>query len=267
MSDTTYSWDKRTNKRLMREIAVSRSRRAPYKTALFLPGDKAACVIAAYKAKSIDKSTQLILVDRDMTALIRAHEVVTRLGLRQPIMHADELHTLSLSKVLKRKKLDFAFLDFCGRLSANLCCWLYATQDQMNKAKIAATFTATFIGNNTDPFDMYAMEAANEELPRGVASELAGAETNWFRSLLLHTPMWHHMALAYTCFRGATNRLSFSLSHSMCYADSTLNMQFFVGEAQPGTSDAGHVFTQAYAAWCKRAKHHDGSRRRLGRVK
>jgi len=140
MDAATKKWNGEM-KEAARSLAVRSDKKNPAKVYLGLPGSGCKCVREALKQGTIDADTFVIAVERDPET---ADLIETQLNglVKDYHLHRDTITTLNIDTVLQDRKVDFAFLDFCGSLYNELAQWLVDQRHIFtDDAQVAFTFS------------------------------------------------------------------------------------------------------------------------------
>jgi len=146
-----------------RSSVVSLAKPKAAKAALFFPGHSCLCVEEARRQGTIDKDTFIVVVERDPAI---AKVIRRKMRNFDYHLHVGEVTTMDLSSVLGRRRINFAFFDFCGQLTSEIASWISKQTDVFAKgAHVAFTFSMSVWSNKF-------LRQAEEELGAGRYSQL-----------------------------------------------------------------------------------------------
>jgi hypothetical protein len=112
----------------VRDIALRR--KTPAKAAILLPGENQLCLRQGVKSGLFDpRKTKLICIDDSPSFAAKIKRVAHRLGFTNDTCFvfagkADRLTRQMMMNFFDGRKVDFAFLDFCGQLTRELARWI-----------------------------------------------------------------------------------------------------------------------------------------------
>jgi len=121
----------------------------PSKVSVFYPSKEQLCVKEALNLGVINTGTFIIAIENDKDTIPFIRKGMKKLGFREgKNLYIHEGETVSfknLEEVLNGRKIDYAFLDFCGELSIGLLHWI---DYMMNFTKIGSYVgvTANILG-------------------------------------------------------------------------------------------------------------------------
>lgn len=121
-----FDW-KRDRKALARQSAMIKSSKGASKVAIFLPSNRQLCIKAALEAGTINKRTFVIAIEKEPKVVPILRRGMKKLGFvegKNLHIHRGDAHTLDVENVLIGRKIDFAFLDFCGEAKADTVAWV-----------------------------------------------------------------------------------------------------------------------------------------------
>ena len=118
------------------------------KVAIFLPGDSFECVELAFQKKIINEDTFMMFVEHDKSEegklKIEKQKKYLEKKFKKGYHHHGEIYNLNLRNIVEKcgKKIDIAFLDYCGSMTANIAAWNKEYADCFaSNSVIASTFT------------------------------------------------------------------------------------------------------------------------------
>ena len=151
-----------------------------YKTALFFPETRAACVKQAYEEGTIDNNSNLILVEKDREKLPQIKESIEELGLLDNCYFINrDLLKVDLSLL---PTVDYAFLDFCGCCNHNVVKWLLDTSYGWlsPSARLSFTFCCCWRNEALTEWMKTVIKSYDSCIPVGTAKRLHSHEDqNW----------------------------------------------------------------------------------------
>lgn len=121
-----FNWN-RDRKALARQSAMVKDAPGAAKVAVFLPSNRQLCVKAALEAGTINKKTFIIAIEKMPSVLPVLRRGMKRLGFiegKNLYIHQGDAHTCNVEPILNGRKIDFAFLDFCGEAKAHTVAWV-----------------------------------------------------------------------------------------------------------------------------------------------
>lgn len=153
------TWN-RKQKNVARTMAMTPSKgQKPVKLALMMPGKECLCVREGLKTGLFDKDTFILAVEKNRNVAWSIQKQLTELGLKCEVFDC-QLHeinwwtdvyypwfALSDKSCNPGKKIDFAFLDFCGEIKKQNAYWL---RENMHRFAHNATiaFTTCLMNRN-----------------------------------------------------------------------------------------------------------------------
>lgn len=133
-----WSEEKRPYKAMCRKLCLQFPKVQPKKNTIMLPSSSAECVKRAVKYGLFDKNTHCLCVERNPQVFDRMKHSLKDVGINK------ELVCSNLSEVVISKPVDYAFIDLCGPIMADVAMWL---RDQLAKSfDTNADFAITVYG-------------------------------------------------------------------------------------------------------------------------
>jgi len=142
----TKQWN--GSEKVLARVSATANKGKTSKVALFLPGNSCLCVRTALAQGTIDEDTFIIAIEQDKkTANVIRRQLKTLV--KRFHLHVGPIIETHLPDFIGNKKIDFAFLDFCGNLDIKLVQWLlYQSGSFSVGAQVAFTFCTLGRANN-----------------------------------------------------------------------------------------------------------------------
>ena len=133
-------FDRREKNRIrINQVILPQKRKSP-KTILVFPAKGCLDLKEMLKSKVINKKTFVIAVEQHKETAKKIENFLKK-HFDNYYMHNTVLVSLHLDKILKNRKIDLAFFDFCGFFNFEEQSWIYRNYESFKKnASIAFTF-------------------------------------------------------------------------------------------------------------------------------
>lgn len=143
-------WNHPTKNR-MRDLALQFS--GTSSAALLVPGKELRCIKQGLQTGLFDRQTTIICMEKDPQIASHIRKKLEQMGFKNLYLHTDDASKLTsrqMEKVLKGKKIDFAFLDFCNTLNEETAFWLAEECSSLFEAgtKVSFTFALRTLNQN-----------------------------------------------------------------------------------------------------------------------
>lgn len=210
-----------------------------YRRALFLPGSQMLCVKSALESGIVSRRDTLFhLAERNTRTAKQIGQVADKLGLKSAIVHNDEVTRLDFRynytslEPKAARRVDYAFLDFCGTCTPHITRWLFETTGRWLSptARIALTFCGK--ARQDVPWFRKAIAAFDGQMPPEIAESLYRSHNNWSNRIEYdETRALPALASIKGQFLLVASSLPYRLEvhHSFLYKDTATPMVFFHG--------------------------------------
>jgi len=121
----TKNWERPEKGKARRFMMASEGASHHKKTAkFFMPAKKCYDIKEGLKNKTLKRQDYIVAVDNN-PKVCKSIDIFLSKNFDNYQVICSNVQEVNLIEVLEGKKIDFIFLDLCGRLKADLCNWLY----------------------------------------------------------------------------------------------------------------------------------------------
>jgi hypothetical protein len=170
-------------KNFARSLALTCAHNGPVKTALGLFGQNIECVREGYRQGLFDASTHLIGVEWEPLVAKKIKKQLNELHGSNYTIYGNDIVGLHPSREpLAGRTVDFAFIDLCGELTADIAAWLFRLMPVMTPgATLSITVGLNAWHNKLNKYickKVIEPEATQRDVLKIVSPLLDGAEIN-----------------------------------------------------------------------------------------